>query len=67
MSDKFYEVKHKGKCAGFFRTKKAANKYALQFKKNIEGQDYNVEVAERHFLDNTLEEEDGEFNWGAWK
>tara|TARA_B100000131_G_C17987907_1_gene561292 strand:+ start:693 stop:896 length:204 start_codon:yes stop_codon:yes gene_type:complete len=66
MPDKLYEVKQKGKTAGFFKSKKLAKKYASQFEGTIDGQNYKIEVVEHIFLDDTLEEDDDGFNWGAW-
>jgi hypothetical protein len=65
--NEFYEVKHRGHCAGYFRTRKAAERCASEFKTNIEGQSYPVEIVERVFLDEQYkEDEKDDFNWGVW-
>ena len=65
---KFYEVTHKGRHAGFFKTKEAAENYAKEFNTNIEGASYPVEIITRDFLDSMYTEEDenqDDFNWDS--
>ena len=50
-NNKFYEVLHKGKSAGFFRTRKAAKKCADEHYPYVEGYSYSVEIKELSFLD----------------
>ena len=69
MKDKFYQVFHGHSSVGFFKHKKYAEKFAMQFMSNIQGYDYKVEVRELDFLDNLLEGDldDDNYNWEAWK
>ena len=65
----FYEVTHKGRGVGFFKTKEAAEKCAAEFENNIEGYSYPVEIVVRDFLDNNYieaDEEKDDFNSGDW-
>ena len=68
MSDKFYQVCHRGRGVGYFREKSNAERYTQEFHTNIEGYAYPVEIKELVFLDNTIEDKEPEdtFNWGAW-
>ena len=69
----FYEVTHGGKSVGFFRNKKNAKKYLKQFKKNIEGHVYKLQITEKTFLDYLVDEDSSKdqdtdsFNWKAWE
>ena len=69
MSDKFYQVFHRGHGVGFFREKSNAEKYAKEFHTNIEGYTYPVEIRELDFLDKEIEDDllKSEFNWKAWE
>jgi hypothetical protein len=66
----FYELTHKGRSAGFFKTKEAAERCADEFSAEIEGGLYPVEIITRRFLDYQYPEGEGEgeegFNWDAW-
>ena len=65
----FYQVMHKGRGVGFFKTKEAAERCASEFKNNIEGYSYPVEIVAREFLDDNYikpDEEEGNFNLGDW-
>ena len=65
----FYEITHRGRTAGFFKTREAAERCADQFRSEIEGGLYPVEIITRQFLDYNYPEDDPErddFNWDAW-
>ena len=70
-SNNFYEVTHGRKSVGFFRNKKNAKKYLKQFKKDIEGHVYNLQIIERTFFDYLVDEDSSknqdpdDFNWKA--
>jgi hypothetical protein len=67
-SNKFYQVFQKDSSVGFFKEKKAAEKYAKQFKTNIQGYDYPIEIRKMSFLDDIEEEDqDPDMNCGAWQ
>tara|TARA_Y100001972_G_C7580729_1_gene291290 strand:- start:351 stop:572 length:222 start_codon:yes stop_codon:yes gene_type:complete len=64
----FYELTHRGRTAGFFKTRKAAERCAKEFRLEIEGGIYPVEIITREFLDyNYPENEKDEFNWSEWE
>ena len=67
----FYEITHRGRTAGFFKTREAAERYAGEFRSEIEGGLYPVEIITREFLDHnyTEDNEDNEdnFNWDEWE
>ena len=70
-SNKFYQVLQKDSSVGFFKEKKAAEKYAKQFKTNIQG--YDLRIREMSFLDD-IEEEDQDrpnpvidMDWDTWQ
>ena len=64
----FYEITHRGRTAGFFKTREAAERYAGEFRSEIEGGLYPVEIITREFLDyNWLEGEKDDFNWDEWE
>ena len=68
-SNKFYQVFQKDSSVGFFKEKKAAEKYAKQFKTNIQGYDYPIVIREMSFLDDVEEEDqqDPDMNCGTWQ
>tara|TARA_Y100000310_G_scaffold343745_1_gene452820 strand:+ start:1674 stop:1937 length:264 start_codon:yes stop_codon:yes gene_type:complete len=72
-SNKFYQVFQKGRSVGFFKEKKVAQKYAEQFRTDIEGYDYPVKIKEMSFLDEQHEEQNmdssefSDMNWDAWR
>tara|TARA_Y100001973_G_scaffold88342_1_gene133428 strand:- start:39 stop:260 length:222 start_codon:yes stop_codon:yes gene_type:complete len=47
----FYEVTHRGRSAGFFKERDAAERCAADFRTEIEGGLYPVEIITRQFLD----------------
>jgi hypothetical protein len=49
--NRFYQVLHKGKSAGFFKTKKNAERCAAEYNSYVEGYSYAVEVKELSFSD----------------
>ena len=57
MSEKFYQVLHRGHAVGFFKEKKYAEIYAAQFMTEIEGYAYPVDIRELYFLDEDIKEE----------
>ena len=57
----FYEITHRGRSAGFFKTREAAERGADQFRTEIEGGLYPVEVITREFLDYAFREEEHRF------
>ena len=64
----FYEITHRGRTAGFFKTREAAERCADEFRSEIEGGLYPVEIITREFLDyNYIEENEDNFNWGEWE
>tara|TARA_Y100001938_G_C8088388_1_gene433497 strand:- start:1422 stop:1655 length:234 start_codon:yes stop_codon:yes gene_type:complete len=68
-TDVFYEITHRGRSAGFFKTRDAAHRCANEFKSEIEGGIYPVEIITREFLDYNYPSDDPEkddFNWGPW-
>ena len=67
--ENFYELTHRGRTAGFFKTREAAERCADEFRSEIEGGLYPVEIITREFLDYNYPEDDLEqddFDWGAW-
>ena len=65
----FYEITHRGRTAGFFKTREAAERCADEFRSEIEGGLYPVEIITREFLDYNYTEDEPEqdnFNWGSW-
>ena len=64
----FYEITHRGRTAGFFKTREAAERCADEFRSEIEGCLYPVEIITRQFLDyNYTEDKEDNFNWGEWE
>ena len=64
----FYEITHRGRTAGFFKTREAAERCADEFRSEIEGSLYPVEIITRQFLDyNYTEDKEDNFNWGEWE
>ena len=68
LLENFYQVLQKDSSVGFFKEKKAAEKYAKQFKTNIQG--YDLRIREMSFLDDIEEEDqdlDLDMDWDAWQ
>ena len=64
----FYEITHRGRTAGFFKTREAAERCASEFSSEIGGELYPVEIITREFLDHSwLKGEEDDFNWGEWE
>ena len=54
----FYEITHRGRTAGFFKTREAAERCADEFRSEIEGGLYPVEIITRQFLDYNYTEDE---------
>ena len=67
----FYEITHRGRTAGFFKTREAAERCADEFRSEIEGGLYPVEIITRQFLDYNYTEDtennEDSFNWDEWE
>tara|TARA_B100000459_G_C8534311_1_gene181999 strand:+ start:454 stop:675 length:222 start_codon:yes stop_codon:yes gene_type:complete len=63
----FYEITHRGRSAGFFKERDAAERCAAEFRTEIEGGLYPVEIITRQFLDYAYgegsDEEDVSSEW----
>ena len=62
----FYEITHRGRSAGFFKEREAAERCAAEFRTDIQGTLYPVEIITRQFLDYAYpcnDEEDISSEW----
>ena len=56
----FYEITHRGRSAGFFKEREAAERCAAEFRTDIQGTLYPVEIITRQFLDYAYSGKDNE-------
>ena len=53
-----YQVYHRNQMVGSFAERKNAVKYAEDFRTNIEGYDYPVNIVKKDLLDHIVEDDD---------
>ena len=53
-----YQVYHRNQIVGLFAERKNAVKYAEDFRTNIEGYDYPVNIVKKDLQDHVVEEDD---------